>query len=107
MDYRLDILISVMVVGSILFGWIREFGWINNVKFYPLGFISLIAVGLGFYLWLKYGLILDYGTKLEDDKNHATQMNSLGLILMIAAGISSIVLVGRYIIKKPLHNRKK
>ena len=100
MDDIIYLIISVVAICLILFGWTGNLRLTKRVKSFPLGFISLISLALGFYVWFKYGLILDYGVKIDADSTFAKEMYLLGQVTMILSGLSFSVLAGRFIKKK-------
>ena len=52
-----------------------------------LGFMVLLAIVFGFYLQIRYGLILDYGSVTEIHQSHAMLMYTLGFMLLVLGGI--------------------
>lgn len=65
MNYILEILISVSMILYVLFEIIRINVFKKSENALSAGLISMLLVGFGIYLWIKNGLILDYGVMAE------------------------------------------
>ena len=106
MPVLVDIIVALCLISYNSFKFLR----INvlkidkNVLF--VGLTSMISIAFGFYLFIKNGLILDYGTQNEISNNWAGQMWFLGVAcIFIGLGfiLSSII---KYIIWKLKRNEQ-
>jgi len=55
------------------------------------GFISLVLFGFGFYLLIKYGLILDYGTA-DEIKSTRAEIMCFFATTSVLTGLGSILI---------------
>lgn len=79
MPILVDIIIALCLLCYNLFEFVRinAFKIDKNALFF--GLTSMISIGFGLYLFIKNGLILDYGTQEEISNNWAGQMWFFGV----------------------------
>jgi hypothetical protein len=79
MDIKIEIIISCILSAFILLGAIRIHFFKKETMELPVSLISLLSILFGFYLWIKNGIILDYGTPEEINQTHTPMMVGLGV----------------------------
>ncbi len=79
MNFLIEILISGSLIIYVLFKTINVNLLNKENAILSTGLISLLLIGFGFYLWIKNGLILDYGTPKEIKNSKAILMTVLGI----------------------------
>ena len=100
-------ILSVVMILFVLFELIKINIFRNDNNILLAGFISLLLFGFGFYLLIKYGLILDYGTADEIKSTHAEIMASFAttsVLTGLGSTLISILKVVVWKIKKALSN---
>lgn len=75
----------------VLFGLIKISIFKKNSFALPTALISLLLLGFGFYLSIKYGLVLDYGTEDEIKSAHTELMYSFA-ITSVFTGLGFILI---------------
>lgn len=95
-----EILIGLALIGYNSFEIVRINIFKIDKNALLVGLTSMISIGFGLYLFIKNGLMLDYGTETEISTNWAGPMWFLGVVcILIGLGfiVSSIL---KYIIYK-------
>jgi hypothetical protein len=89
-----EILIGLVLIGYNSFEIVRIIFFKIDKNALLVGLTSMISIGFGLHLFIKNGLILDYGTETEISTNWAGLMWLLGVVcILIGLGfiISSIL----------------
>ena len=103
MDYLIDILAVIgffVSNGCILLMWIKRIRKAKSISLNSIEITSLTSAAFGFSVWLKYGLMLNYGNNMEVNSMYANELQSLGLITIIVGVTSFFILIGRNLIVK-------
>lgn len=104
MNIVIEILISLLLIGYISFEIIRINIFKNDKGALLVSFASMISIGFGLYLFIKNGLILDYGTETEISTKWAGPMWILGVICGLIGLVFILSSIWKYLIWK-LKNR--
>jgi len=64
------------------------------------GLVSMLLLGFGLYLWVKNGLILDYGTPTEIKTSYSEIMFTIALISVFTGLIFILTSVFKFLIWK-------
>ncbi|MDD2387069.1 MAG: hypothetical protein PHP52_09845 [Bacteroidales bacterium] len=91
MNYIIEISLSVIMILFVLLGLIKISIFKKNTYTLPSILISLLLLGFGLYLSIKYGLVLDYGTEDEIKCTHAELMYFFA-ITSVLTGLSFILI---------------
>jgi ABC-type Fe3+-siderophore transport system permease subunit len=103
----LIIILGIAIVVSIflLIELVRNFLFKNNKNGIIAGVVSLLALGFGAFLWIKHGLILDYGSQEDINKNHSVLMGQIGMVLLSLSSLFILLSVIYYFFKKVVNNK--
>ncbi len=85
MSFIFETILSVLLILYILIELVRIHVFKKSNTVFLAGFISLLLIVFGFYLALKYGLILDYGS-LEEINNSKAEQQILIAVLNLGTG---------------------
>ena len=91
MNFIIEMLLSIILILFIVLELVKIYFFKNDKNILLTIFISLILLGLGLYLLIKYGLILDYGNIDEIKNIHAKIMHKFA-ISSILTGIGSLLI---------------
>jgi hypothetical protein len=100
MDIKIEILISSIFILFVLIGAIRIKLFNKDNEGLIVGLMSMLSIIFGIYLWLKNGLILDYGTVEEVTQSHASIMFELGITNILIWLIFIVIPIIKYIVWK-------
>ena len=94
----LEIIIAILILSFVIF-------WNFKYKFFKSKTNILVTFGpimiiFGAYLYIKNGLIIDYGTEKEVSDNYAFEVLFLGGTNIIVGIILSFLSIIRYFIRK-------
>ena len=87
MNILIEFAFSIFLTVSILVQLYRRHLLQKKTNLVYLQIFSTVSLCLGLYLWVKNGLIVDYGTIKEQDDSFAFYMLFLGLLNL---GVSSL-----------------
>lgn len=91
MNYIIEISFSVVMILFVFFELIKINIFKKDHDALVAGLVSLLLLGFGFYLSIKYGLVLDYETVDEIKSTHAKLMSSFAIINLLT-GIGFILI---------------
>ena len=100
MDIKIEILISSVLILIVLIGAIRIKLFNKDNEGLMVRMMSILSIIFGIYLWLKNGLILDYGTVEEVTQSHASIMFELGITNILIWLIFIVISIIKYIVWK-------
>jgi len=94
----IESIFSLVLLIGICFFSIQIYFFKNNSNAILTGFISMLSLVFGIYLWIMNGVILEYGTEKEIIESNATWLFTLG-ILNLLSGLAFIVLsISRFLV---------
>jgi hypothetical protein len=85
-----DIIVSFTLLGILVYLLASQ----RKFKRYFAVLISSLVLIVGIYIWIKNGLMLDYGTEQEIAKNYSDKMYVIGVLNMT---ISTLYLLFQFI----------
>ena len=97
MNIIIEIFISCILTLYVFIGAIRINLSKKDKNGLIVGLISMISIVFGIYLWIKNGLILDYGTEEELIQTHAQIMFLFGIVNILIGLLFSIISILKYI----------
>ncbi|MDY0216418.1 MAG: hypothetical protein RBS19_05630 [Bacteroidales bacterium] len=100
MNYILEILISVSMILYVLFEIIRINVLKKSENALSAGLISMLLVGFGIYLWIKNGLILDYGVEEEIIAAKADWMFVFAILSVFVGLVFILISIIKFIVWK-------
>ncbi|MDP2174821.1 MAG: hypothetical protein Q8K70_02810 [Bacteroidota bacterium] len=105
MPLILELGIAIVVSIFLLIELSRNFLFKNNKNGIIAGIVCLFALGFGAFLWIKHGLILDYGSQEDINKNHSELMGQIGMVLLSLSSLFILLSVIYYFFKKVVNNK--
>src|SRR3989344_2710466 len=100
MNIKIEILFSSILSLSVIIGAIRTYLFKKQNDGLMLGVISMLSIMFGVYLWIKNGLILDYGTEEKIVQTNAQLMSNFGTMNVLIGSLFIIISILKYFIWK-------
>lgn len=94
----IEIIIPTILLGYCVYRLLK----LDFFKLKPnilIAFSPLLLI-IGIYLWIKNGLILDYGTEIEIETNYAIAIYFLGVAHILTAILIMLLSFGKFIWSK-------
>jgi hypothetical protein len=100
MNFIIEMLLSIILILFIVLELVKIYFFKNDKNILLTIFISLILVGLGLYLLIKYGLILDYGNIDEIKNTHSKIMHNISISSLLTGIGSLLIFITEYLFWK-------
>jgi uncharacterized membrane protein len=100
MNFIIEILLSIILILIIGLELVKIYFLKNDKNILLTIFISLILIGFGLYLSIKYGLILDYGNIDEIKNTRAKIIHNIAISSVLIGTGSLLIFFTEYLFWK-------
>jgi len=100
MTIAVEFIIALILTGFTAYEFIRINLFQRDGNALLAGLSAVLSLGFGAYLWMKNGLLLDYGTATEIAANWAGLMWFIGVVSLLTGLVFLLSSIAKFIIWK-------